>query len=52
MVRYSVEFHHLSWMRSETWDLLKEHNVAYTNVYELPLEVQWPSDWLIFADAG
>ena len=22
MVRYAVEFHHLSWMRSETWDLL------------------------------
>jgi uncharacterized protein YecE (DUF72 family) len=45
-----VEFRHLSWMRVETWDLLKEYNVAYTNVDEplLPPEVHLTSDLAYF----
>lgn len=44
--RYAVEFRNLSWMREETWQLLKKHNVAYTNVDEPLL----PPDLHITAD--
>ena len=38
---FAVEFRNLSWMRSETWDLLEKYKVAYTIVDEplLPPEV-------------
>lgn len=39
--QFAVEFRNISWMRSETWDLLKKHRVAYTIVDEplLPPEI-------------
>jgi uncharacterized protein YecE (DUF72 family) len=48
--RYAVEFRNLSWMRPETWDLLKKHEVAYVNVDEplLPSEVHLTSDFAYF----
>jgi len=41
-IRFAVEFRDLSWMRNETWRLLKEYEVAYTIVDEplLPPEVK------------
>ncbi len=48
--KFAVEFRHLSWMRNETWKLLKKHRVAYTIVDEplLPPEVQVTSDFAYF----
>jgi len=48
--KFAVEFRNLSWMRDETWQLLKEHNVAYTNVDEpcLPPEVHITADFAYF----
>jgi uncharacterized protein YecE (DUF72 family) len=50
LFRYAVEFRNLSWMRNETWGLLKENNVAYTNVDEplLPPEVHLTADFSYF----
>lgn len=50
MFKYAVEFRSLSWMRGETWDLLKKFDVAYTNVDEplLPPEVHLTSDFAYF----
>ncbi len=44
-IRFAVEFRDLSWMRDETWRLLKKYEVAYTIVDEplLPPEVQMTS---------
>lgn len=36
-MHFAVEFHHESWNREETWDLLKKHSVANT-VTDSPLE--------------
>jgi len=40
-IKFAVEFRDFSWMRDETWRLLKKHKVAYTIVDEplLPPEV-------------
>ena len=40
-INFAVEFRHKSWMRHETWDLLENYKVTYTNVDEplLPPEV-------------
>ena len=48
--KYAVEFRNLSWMREETWELLKEHDVAYTIVDEplLPPEVHLTTDFAYF----
>jgi len=48
--RYAVEFRNLSWMRSETWDILRAHDVAYVNVDEplLPPEVHLTADFAYF----
>jgi uncharacterized protein YecE (DUF72 family) len=48
--RYAVEFRNLSWMRNETWTLLKKHDVAYTIVDEplLPPEVHLTTDFAYF----
>ncbi len=48
--RYAVEFRNMSWMRDETWSLLKNYNVAYTIVDEplLPGEVHVTSDFAYF----
>ena len=48
--KFAVEFRHLSWMRNETWKLLKKYRVAYTIVDEplLPPEVQVTSDFAYF----
>lgn len=48
--KYAVEFRSLSWMRDETWDLLKKFDVAYTNVDEplLPPDVHLTSDIAYF----
>jgi len=48
--RYAVEFRNLSWMRAETWALLKDYNVAYTNVDEplLPSDINITSDLAYF----
>jgi uncharacterized protein YecE (DUF72 family) len=44
--RFAVEFRDLSWLREETWILLKRYNVAYTIVDEPLL----PPDTVITAD--
>ncbi len=48
--KFAVEFRHLSWMRKETWKLLKKYGVAYTIVDEplLPPEVHVTSDFAYF----
>jgi uncharacterized protein YecE (DUF72 family) len=48
--RHAVEFRNLSWMRPETWDLLKKYGVAYVNVDEplLPPEVHLTSNLAYF----
>ena len=48
--RYAVEFRNISWLRDETWSLLEEYKVAYTNVDEplLPPEVHLTSDIAYF----
>jgi uncharacterized protein YecE (DUF72 family) len=48
--KYAVEFRNLSWMRDETWDVLKKYNVAYVNVDEplLPPEVHLTADFAYF----
>jgi len=48
--RYAVEFRHPSWMRDETWQLLRENNAAYVNVDEplLPPEVHLTSELAYF----
>jgi uncharacterized protein YecE (DUF72 family) len=45
-----VEFRNLSWIREETWDLLKKFKVAYTIVDEplLPPEVHLTADLAYF----
>lgn len=49
-VKFAVEFRERSWMRSETWDLLKKYGVAYTIVDEplLPPEAHLTSDIAYF----
>ena len=44
---FAVEFRDHSWLRAETWRLLKEKNVAYTIVDEplLPPEIQLTADF-------
>lgn len=46
-VAFAVEFRHKSWMRGETWDMLKKNDVAYTIVDEplLPPDVQITADF-------
>jgi uncharacterized protein YecE (DUF72 family) len=41
-IKFAVEFRDFSWMRNETWQLLKQYEVAYTIVDEplLPPEVK------------
>ena len=48
--KFAVEFRNLSWMRDETWRLLKQYDVAYTNVDEplLPSEVHVTADIAYF----
>lgn len=48
--RYAIEFRNLSWIREETWKLLKANDVAYTNVDEplLPPEVHLTTDFAYF----
>ena len=48
--KYAIEFRNLSWMRDETWELLKKYGVAYTNVDEplLPPEVHLTADFAYF----
>jgi uncharacterized protein YecE (DUF72 family) len=44
---WAVEFRHESWLRDETFDILRRHNVAYTVVDEplLPPEVHTTADF-------
>jgi uncharacterized protein YecE (DUF72 family) len=48
--RFAVEFRHLSWLRPETWELLKRHNIAYVVVDEplLPPEIHVTTDFGYF----
>jgi len=48
--RFAVEFRHLSWMRPETFDLLKRHRTAYVIVDEplLPPDVHLTTDFAYF----
>ncbi len=48
--KYAVEFRNPSWMRDETWSLLRDNDVAYVNVDEplLPPEVHLTSDLAYF----
>jgi len=47
---FAIEFRNTSWMRKETWTMLKEHNVAYCIVDEplLPPKVQVTADFAYF----
>jgi len=49
-IRFAVEFRDLSWMREETWRLLKKYGVAYTIVDEplLPPELHFTADFAYF----
>jgi len=49
-IKFAVEFRNLSWMREETWILLKKYQVAYAIVDEplLPADVQVTSDIAYF----
>jgi len=48
--KYAVEFRNVSWLRDETWRLLKHYQVAYTIVDEplLPPEVYLTADFAYF----
>lgn len=48
--RFAIEFRNLSWMRDETWELLKKYGIAYVNVDEplLPPEVHLTTDFTYF----
>jgi len=48
--KFAVEFRHMSWMKNDTWKLLKKYRVAYTIVDEplLPPEVRVTSDFAYF----
>jgi hypothetical protein len=50
MFKYAAEFRSLSWMRDETWELLKKYSVAYTIVDEplLPSETHLTTDFAYF----
>jgi uncharacterized protein YecE (DUF72 family) len=45
--RFAVEFRNLSWLRDETWELLRKYNVAYTIVDEplLPPKTVFTADF-------
>ncbi len=45
-VWFAIEFRHMSWLRQDTWDLLREYNVANTIVDEPLL----PPDLVVTAD--
>jgi len=47
---FAVEFRNASWMKKETWKMLKEHNVAYCMVDEpsLSSEVQLTANFAYF----
>jgi uncharacterized protein YecE (DUF72 family) len=47
---FSVEFRHKSWIRDETWPLLRKYNVSYCIVDEplLPPEVHLTADFAYF----
>jgi uncharacterized protein YecE (DUF72 family) len=49
-IKFAVEFRDLSWMREETWSLLKKYCVAYVVVDEplLPPEVHFTADFAYF----
>ena len=48
--RYAIEFRNVSWLKNETWDLLKKYDVAYTIVDEplLPPEVHLTANFAYF----
>jgi uncharacterized protein YecE (DUF72 family) len=48
--KYAVEFRNASWLREETWRLLRDYEVAYTVVDEplLPPEVHLTADFAYF----
>lgn len=48
--RFAIEFRNLSWIRDETWSLLRKYQVAYTNVDEplLPSDVYVTTDFAYF----
>ena len=48
--KYAVEFRNTTWLRDETWKLLRENQVAYTIVDEplLPPEVHLTADFAYF----
>jgi uncharacterized protein YecE (DUF72 family) len=48
--QYAVEFRNVTWLRDETFALLKDHNVAYTIVDEplLPGEIHVTADFAYF----
>jgi len=45
--RYAFEFRHQSWLVSEVYELLSEHNAALCLPvgWNIPLDVQVPADW-------
>jgi len=49
-IKFAVEFRDISWMREETWQLLRKHSVAYTIVDEplLPPDIQVTSEIVYF----
>jgi uncharacterized protein YecE (DUF72 family) len=47
---FAVEFRNRSWMQNQTWNLLREHNVAYCVVDEplLPSDLHFTADFAYF----
>jgi uncharacterized protein YecE (DUF72 family) len=50
LFRYAAEFRNLSWIRKETFKLLKKYNIAYVNVDEplLPPNIHLTTDFTYF----
>jgi len=49
-IKFAIEFRNLSWMRQETWKILKEYRISYTIVDEplLPSEIHVTSNIAYF----
>jgi len=50
LFRYAIEFRNASWLKNETWNLLKKYDIAYTIVDEplLPPEVHLTANFAYF----
>ncbi|MGH2447779.1 MAG: DUF72 domain-containing protein [Chloroflexota bacterium] len=53
-LRFAAEFRHRSWLRPETFEMLAEHNVAWTNIdlVYMPKRVELTADFSYFRFLG